>query len=132
MFEINITKLFTETTAKDYSASVAEIGANAGALTWRFAVSDSRYYTHVTRKNKNQFIDHFVGFGAWSESELKAMPIVELNALFIQLVSGDIREAGLDQASPDWVQYARDSEAGKVAGNLFGGTDDQVYYSLNN
>lgn len=128
--EINITKLFIESTPKDYSASVTEIGIDAGPRTWNAALADSIEYPHVTLDNQPHFIAYFAGFGAWEEAELQAMPLSELNALFIQMVASSIREAGLNQGQPDWDKYQRDCEGGQLSGDLFIGTDGQIYFSL--
>ena len=44
------------------------------------------------------------------------------------MISGDIREAALDTDEPDWNQYQKDSEAGRISGRIFKGSDAQVYY----
>ena len=38
---INVTRFYLEACPKDYSASVAEIGSNAGQDTWNAAVDDA-------------------------------------------------------------------------------------------
>lgn len=128
--ELEITRFFNEATPKDYSASVAEIGQNAGPDTWRAACDDSEEYLILDSEEKREdFRQHIAGFGAWDDEEINAMSDKELNALCIQLISGDIREAGLNTTNPDWPQYQLDSEAGQVSGNLFA-ADGKIYYSL--
>lgn len=128
--EINITRFFNEATPKDYSASIAEIGRDAGPATWAAAMEDSNEYPLITEENREEFKAYIRGFGAWDDEEIAAMSETALNALCIQMVSGDIREAGLDQESPNWAQYEADSEAGRVKGNLFKGDDGQIYFSI--
>lgn len=130
MTEINITKFFAETTAKDYSASIAEIGENAGRFTWQAAIESAEDYVFITLENREEFSAYLGGFGAWSDDEISAMPLTELNAMFIQLVAGEIREAGLNQSAPDWPKYEADGQAGKISGNLFKGDDGQIYYTI--
>ena len=91
--EINITRFFEEACPKDYSASVAEIGSNAGADTWSAACEDSADFMMLdTDEKREAFKDYVRGFGAWTDEEINAWSTIELNALFIQFVSGDIRE----------------------------------------
>lgn len=95
--DINITKFYNEAAPKDYSASVAEIGWNAGADTWRAACDDSADYMMLDDDDKRDaFRQHVRSFGAWSDEEIAAWTDIELNALFIQFVSGDMREGNTD------------------------------------
>ena len=46
--------------------------------------------------------------GGWSDTERDALSDDDLNALFLQLVTGDMRECGLDDADLDefaWDEY---------------------------
>ena len=129
--DINITKFFNEACPKDYSASVAEIGQDAGKSTWQAAMDDFDGYTILDSQDKiDSFKAYIVGFGAWDSEEIEGMNNQALNALCIQMISGDIREAGLDTQNPDWEEYQADSEAGKVSGSIFKGDDGEVYYSI--
>ena len=115
----------------DYSASVAEIGYNAARSTWQAAVDDSDDYLMLDSDEKREEFRRYVkGFGAWTEDEIRAWSDQELNALLIQMIAGDIREAKLDTDNPDWEQYEKDSEAGRVAGRIFKGSDSEIYYYI--
>lgn len=109
--EINITKFYREAAPMDYSASIAEIGADAGPATWHAACEDAPDYNLLsTDEARDAFRSHVKGFGAWSDEEIAAWSDVELDALFMQLISGDIRNNELDR--------------------IFTGTDDLTYYYL--
>lgn len=126
--ELNITRFFNEATPRDYSASIAEIGRNAGADTWRAATDDSHDYMLLDDDEKREaFREHIKGFGAWDATEIAAMTNVALNALCIQMIAGDTREAGLDCDNPDWDAYEKNEN---TAGRLFKGTDNEIYYYL--
>ena len=126
--ELNITRFFTEATPRDYSASVAEIGANAGADTWRAAMDDSPDYMLLDDDEKREAMrEHIKGFGAWDDTEIAAMTDTALNALCLQMIAGDIREAGLDTTNPDWDAYEKNDD---IAGRLFKGIDNEIYYYL--
>lgn len=77
--------------------------------------------------------DYLVSTGAWEQAEAAALPLEELCALLIQLVAGDMHEAGLrpDSTPDEWEQYAQDGQEGRVPSNLFrGGEDGRFYYTL--
>ena len=128
--QINITKFYHEACPKDYSASVFEIGSNAGPDTWQAAKDDASDWNMLDTDEKRQaFRDWVKPFGGWNEAEIAAWDNVELNALFVQWVSGDIRECLEDS---DWDQYAIDSEAGRVHSNLWRDDSGDVWFSLEN
>lgn len=129
--ELNITKFFNECAPMDYSASIAEIGRHAGAYTWRAACDDSPDYVILDTEDKRAAMRRYVkGFGAWSEDEIASWSDVELNALLMQMIAGDIRGADLSTDSPDWDKHQRDSEEGRVSGQLYRGDDGEIYYYI--
>lgn len=131
--EVNITHFFNTAAPMDYSASVAEIGNDAGPATWAAAGDDSPDYMLLDDDAKRDaFKAHIAGFGAWSDEEVAAWTEVELNALFMQLISGDMREAdiGPESTADDWIAYEERAHAGQISGNIFRATDGEVYYSL--
>jgi hypothetical protein len=127
--EIDVTTFFNEAAPMDYSASVAEIGNDAARSTWQAACDDSEDYPFLDSDEKREEFRHYVkGFGAWSEDEIAAWSNQELNALLIQMISGDIREADLDTENPDWDKYQKDSEDGRISGRIFKGGNSRIYY----
>ena len=128
--EINITAFFTEATPKFYSASCAEMGDSAGTIIWHNANLASMDWQMIcTDEQKEAFRTYVKSFGAWDESEITSWSDQELNALFIQLISGDMREGGLC-AGADWDEYQAASEAGQVSGRIFKADDGEVYYQI--
>lgn len=131
--ELDISRFFKDAAPMDYSASVAEIGADAGQSTWRAACDDSAEFMLLDTAEKREAFDTWArGFGAWSAAELAAHTPEEANALLLQFIAGDTREAdiGPDSTRKDWRRYARDSEAGRVAGRIFRGSDGLVYFYI--
>lgn len=132
--ELDITELFNSICPRDYFASVAEIGNNAGQVTWAAACEDAADYSLLDSDEKREtFRRHVKGFGAWDDEEIRAWTDNELNALLLQMISGDMRESGLDQRPVDWEQYQRDCESGQCGGRIFGGpmsTNGRVYYCI--
>jgi hypothetical protein len=131
--EVNITHFFNTAAPMDYSASVAEIGNDAGPATWAAACDDSADNMLLDDDAKRDaFKNHIAGFGAWSEEEIAAWSEIELNALFMQMIAGDMREAdiGPESTADDWIKYEERAHAGQCGGNIFRATDGEVYYSL--
>lgn len=124
--EINITRFFDAAAPMDYSASVAEIGNNAGADTWRAAMDDAPDYALLITNDQLQAMrDHITGYGAWDAQEIAAFTDQELNALFMQLISSDIRESTYLE-SRDWTGYENDeNECHCIFKN-----DEDIYYYL--
>jgi hypothetical protein len=125
--EINITQLFQsdDYTPMDYSASIAELGNNAGKITWNNAMEGPVFLD--TPEKIEALREYVKGFGAWSDEEIATWNGTECNALFLQFVSGDIREAGLDTDSPDWKEYESNDS---INHNIFLGDDGNIYYYL--
>lgn len=131
MIEINITRFFRDAAPMDYSASRAEIGDNAGPDTWRAACDDSADWPMiVTEKQQEAFRAHMRDMGFSEGNEMESWDAAELNALFLQLVAGDIRESGIDTDSPDWDEYERGAGQGAYAGAFYRGDDGDIYYYL--
>jgi hypothetical protein len=127
--EINITLFFRNATPMDYSASRAEIGDNAAADTWNAALDDSDDYLMIaTEDQREEFRRYIKGFGAWDTEEIANMSDKDLNALFIQMVAGDIREADLNTTNPDWNAYEKLSERGQISSRIYASGDEVFYY----
>lgn len=124
--EIDITRYFTTTEHGDISASVAELGQNAAAITWNNAKREAEASPLLkTEEELQAFRDHAAGFGAWPREDIAAWDVTECNALLAQMISGDIREADMEGAAVDdeeaWEQYENMIEAGRCSGRFYRG-----------
>lgn len=131
--ELDITRFFTEACPMDYSASAAELGQDAGKITWSAAVEDAAEYSILPDDAaRDAFRDHVKGFGAWDDDEIAAWSNDELNALCMQMIAGDIRDVRRDMEPDnwDWTEYYRLSEKGQISGRMCQGDDGRVYYYL--
>ena len=129
--QINITKFYNEAAPMDYSASCAEIGQNAGRDTWNAAKDDAGDWNMLDTDEKRQAFREWVKpFGAWDDDEIVAWSDVELNALFVQWVSGDIRGCLEWDVDDVWTNYQELAEAGQVPSNLWRDDQGQVFFSL--
>lgn len=133
MRQLEITEFFNNAAPMDYSASVAEIGANAGADTWRAACDDSSDYPLLRDDSTLEAFREFViASSGWSESEVHGFTATELNALAIQWVAGDMRECdiGPDSSPADWAEYESRASEGIVPSRIWRNDDGRVYFSL--
>mgnify|MGYP000848908751 FL=1 len=129
--QIDITSL-AQTDAFQYSASAAEMGQNAGQITWRNNLNDAPALLD-TEEKKEAFRDFVREFGAWEEEEITAWDYQEMNALFHQFVMGDIREAGADALEDiDWSEYRERAEAGQCSSRLWRDESGEYSYNLSN
>lgn len=133
--EIDITNFFNNEDPYNYAASAAEMGQDAGKITWQNAVDfclgrNENPLMLDTEEKQEALIADIKGYGAWEEEEeIRGWSIYELNALFIQMISGEMREHDLEPpiTDEDWERY----EASENAGRIFkDSTDGKVYYSL--
>lgn len=128
--EINITRFFNDCAPRDYSASMAELGPDAGRITWSHSVEDSPEYFLLDDEDKREAFRSFVkSSGGWSETEIRAWSDIELNALFIQWIAGDMRELGIDNPiNVDWGEVERVQSEGLAPSNIFKGIDGEIYF----
>lgn len=132
--DLNITAFVRDVDAFEFSASVAERGQNAGPETWSNAKQQATESPLVTTKEQFATVRKWLqDFGAWSRKEIAAMDATALNALLIQFISGDLREAGLDSCDLedfDWEDHYRRASEGQISGNIFRGDDGQIYFNI--
>lgn len=88
--EINITSLL-ETDMYEFAHSRAEGGENAGQNTWNAALNGPRPLLK-TEEEREAFRDYAKGFGAWEAEEIAAWDENECQALFLQMIAGDVRQ----------------------------------------
>ena len=131
--EIDITDFFHGAAPMDYSASAAEIGRDAGRITWRAACDDSPDWPLLqTEEQRDAFRRYVKGFGAWTQEEIARWSDTELNALLIQFVSGDLRESGLTPESTDveWLEYEVLAARGVIPGRIYRSDGGRVYINI--
>lgn len=141
MLELDITDFFQTEEPYNFSASAFEMGDNVGTITWNNAKNEAKSYLHWLDKKayngesaRDCIIDHFKNMGFSESDEMQTWPDVQVVALLIQLISGDIREAGLDNdhwSEIDWEAYEQGQQEGTYSGNIFYVPETQkVYYSI--
>ena len=101
--EIGITDFVTDCDAYDFSASIAERGSNVGRETWAAAISQAEAHPLLVTPEALAAMRQWAKeTGAWAAGEIAEWSSDEVNALFIQLVAGDMRVIGLDCCDFDW------------------------------
>ena len=131
--ELNISSFFATVTPCELSGSVAEIGVHAGALTRSASIRASVHHPLLnTDEEREAFRGWVESSGGWTEEEIAAWTDLELNALLLQWISGDLREMGVDDDTSgiDWADVERGQQEGQYPSNIFRGDDGQVYFIL--
>lgn len=133
MLEIDVSFLLTED-AGQFSASCAELGDNAGRITWQNACN-AVDQINLTPEEILEAKDYIRTWGAWEDEEIDAWTDEETKALIIQSAAGDYREAESccwsDELNDiDWQgEYRKQAEAGRISGNLYF-ADGKLYLSF--
>lgn len=132
--DIDITRFFRTVEPSDFSASMAELGQNAGKITWNNAVHEAAENPLMTTEDElEEFREYMKGYGAWEDEEIMAWDMDKCNALLVQLVSGDMREGGLENPDEaDWLEYEAGEKEGLWNGNIYRGDDGRIYYYVGN
>lgn len=119
--EIDITDFVTGENPFDYAHSRLEGGPNAGPATWANAKDSVERIRMLDTPEKLEAMRAWArATGAWDD--VAGMTDRELNALFIQLVSNDLREMGLDNCELedfDWEECYERQAAGQISGHVF-------------
>jgi hypothetical protein len=111
--EINVTKLFAhpQYNPRLISASIAELGPDAGQTTYDNSLSLANEVILVQSEDEiEEAIECLDEYGAWELEDMKEWSLQELNALIIQFVTADAREAlpkgwesmSLDELHASW------------------------------
>lgn len=128
--ELNITEFFRAADPATYSASKAELGENAGRITW-LAACDADFLILDDDEKREAFRLFVLDSGGWVEHEIDQWSDSELNALCIQWVSGDMREAGLTGCpDDDWHAYEQAAQAGQCAGRISRADSGEVFFYI--
>lgn len=131
MIELDITDAYRNMIPKELSASAAELGHCAWAITWIAALEYAEDYPNLldTQEKVDAAREHFMAYGAWGENEILKWSKQELTASVFQDIGADIRESVLEKDPGNWYDYYLDSAEGFSRGRLFekGG---RVFYYL--
>lgn len=149
MLTIKITKLFKRlsvvgsNTGRFYSASQAELGEDAGSITWENCRRDgTARLRDLTDAHTgwddlhDQIREYAKSFGAWDEKDIDTWSQTDLHAFLLQDIAAAVREwdslDGTDDGwDGDWKEYQAECEKGSMSGRLsLGDNGSDVYYSI--
>ena len=120
--DIDITRFILNEEPGRYSASAVELGKPAVSITWKNAVRYAQNKPLLTTPEQLNALRHWAkASGGWTKEETVNWSPDECNALFIQLISGDMREAGMDGLDIDdfdWSEYYARASAGQISGRI--------------
>ena len=134
--EIDITEFARTAETHDLAASVAELGKDAGKITWNNALQEAATTQLITAEHRDEFESWARAFGAWDEAEIAAWSLDECNALLLQFIAGDLNEleslcySDDGEFGTDWQKAEKLSERGTIGGNIFKGDDGRLYFYM--
>ena len=116
------------------SHSAAEGGENASRDTWNASKDQAKETPLLDTEEKLESMRDFArSSGGWTREEITAWSADEVNALFLQWIAGDVREAGADSLSEiDWEEYDSQASEGRISSNLSHGEDGRIHFYLGN
>lgn len=129
--DINISILIeSEFSPHDVYGSVMAHGEDVADITWSAALEYAEVLPNFfdTEEKEAAFRQHVEDMGFGSYDDLDTWGLMDLAALFLQLVAAEMVEAGFDPQNPDW-----DLLANHEGCHIFGGhhsTDGEAYYAL--
>jgi hypothetical protein len=94
MLELNITRYFANGDNDPYymSGSVANLGSNAGKLTWNNSLAASDGELLTTEESLQAVREWLKSFGAWDDAEIESYTAQELEAFVLQDAASGINE----------------------------------------
>lgn len=126
--EIDVTRMVEESDHMPMlSGSIAELGDNAGRITWRNSCAYAERHPILTPDQFDEARDYFRDFGAWSDEEIDSWTSEEIQGMATQEVAARIREMEHFDSYEDYEQAAQE---GRVSGDLYRGDDGRFYFLL--
>lgn len=112
------------------SGSQAELGSNAGRITWQNSRNRGAGLPDflATEEEKQAVRDHFREYGAWDVEEIAAWDDSDLRGLIVQEVAAEVRhleDAGIDleDFAEEEFQEATENEGGRLYRGDIAGSD---------
>lgn len=109
--------------------SCAELGQDAGRITWRNCMELAIAHPLATEDNRGELESYFKDYGAWTAEEIAAWSLQELSALCIQEAASNFREFE-EYCGSDWDKYHEKAESGSISGQLWPDESGRVFCSF--
>jgi len=132
MASIDVTRFIRTCSMRDFSASVAEIGADAGPATWRASMEESEEFDFLpTPELLQEFSEWLKPWGAWSDDEIAAMSDQHLRALCLQWIAGDWRECfDCSPDAVDWDDYGTRASEGNCPSSFYRDDAGLIFWEM--
>ena len=132
MASIDVTRFIQTCRMRDFSASVAEIGTNAGPATWRASLEESEEFDFLpTPELLQEFREWLKPWGGWSDDEIAAMSDAHLRALCLQWIAGDWRECfDCSPDAVDWDDYGTRASEGTCHSSFYRTGDGSIFWEM--
>ena len=132
MASIDVTRFVQTCSMRDYSASVAEIGNDAGPATWQASMEEAETFDFLpTSEILQEFREWLKPWGAWDDDEIAAMSDAHLRALCLQWIAGDWRECfDCSPDDADWADYEARASSGNCPGSFYRADDGSIFWDM--
>ena len=132
--ELDITRYIDDVDCCLLSGSQMEHGHDAGRITWRNSMREAAEHPLLTADQIDEARDYFRDFGAWTDEEIDAWPVAEVQGVTAQEVAARVRELEdyIDDETGeiDWDEYEEDSKQGRVSGMIYRADDGRIYFNM--
>ncbi len=132
--EIDVTDFLASTDCSMLSGSVAELGTNAGRITWQNSIDAVKGFNPLPDNAALQeFRDWLRPWGGWSDAEIAAMSDEHLRALCVQWIAGDWRECfewPEHADGPDWAFYESMACEGTCPSSFYRDDTGRIFWDM--
>jgi hypothetical protein len=109
------------------SGSIAELGDNAGNLTWENSQRYAKEHALLSAEQIEEVRNYFQSYGAWNDEEIASWSIDDVQALVTQEIAAEIREY---LTFDSFEEYQTASEKGQASGRIFQDAKGEWYISF--
>ena len=130
--EIDVTDFLASTDCSMLSGSVAELGTNAGRITWQNSIDTVKEFNPLPDDAALQeFREWLRPWGGWDDAEIAAMSDEHLRALCVQWIAGDWRDCfDCDPDGVDWSEYETRTSMGNCPSSFYRDDAGRIFWSM--
>jgi hypothetical protein len=126
--ELDVTHLVEEVDCGMLSASQAELGPDAGRITWANSMEEAAARPLLRPDQLDDARQWIADLGAWTRDAIAVWPDEEVQAFIVQYAAGDVRT--YEDHYPDYETYRLAAEQGRTSGNLWRADNGRWFFSL--
>ena len=132
MMDIDVTDFLASTDCSMLSGSVAELGDNAGRITWANSIEASKEFNPLPDADALQeFREWLKPWGGWDDAEIAAMSDDHLRALCVQWIASDWRECfDCDPDAVDWKDYEIRASEGTCPSSFYRNDAGRIIWQM--